>query len=137
MSIIIYSINVSGSKGLKYTFYNKSIAKSKPLNDLLRGNIRIKIEANKWSAERNKMHTKLYHNARHWIRCKQTKVHCASKNILCLRFKPFVIFLRLKSNTHLHILCLTSKKKKKERKKLSDKALYISPNYWFRSYSKV
>lgn len=39
-------------QGLKYTFYNKSIAKSKPLNDSLSGNIRIKIEANKWSAER-------------------------------------------------------------------------------------
>lgn len=38
------------------------------------------------------------------------------KNILCLRFKPFVIFLRLKSNTHLHILCLTSKKKEKKEK---------------------
>lgn len=38
------------------------------------------------------------------------------KNILCLRFKPFVIFLRLKSNTHLHILCLTSKKKKRKKK---------------------
>lgn len=135
MSIIIYSINVSGSKGLKYTFYNKSIAKSKPLNDLRRGNIRIKIEANKWSAERNKMHTKLYHNARHWIRCKQTKVHCASKKHPLPQIQAFCHLSTSEIKHPPAHFVPHIEKKKKERKKLSDKALYISPNYW--SYSKV
>lgn len=135
MSIIIYSINVSGSKGLKYTFYNKSIAKSKPLNDLLRGNIRIKIEANKWSAERNKMHTKLY------AQCTPLNTMQANKSTLCFEKTSSASDSSLLSSFYVWnqtptcTFCASHRKKKKERKKLSDKALYISPNYW--SYSKV
>lgn len=105
-------------QGLKYTFFNKSIAKSKPLNDSLSGNIRIKIEANKWSAERkqNAHKTLCTMHATEYDASKQKyivlrKTFSASDSSLLSSF-----YVRNQiTHAHSHMNCASHRKKKRKK----------------------